>query len=658
MVKKGAGTLTLLGNNDYLRGTTVEAGTLIGNTDSLPAASFVGSSFTNNATLVFDQGSDGTFDGVIKGTGVLVKTGAGTLSITDAQTYTGTTTVEAGTLALSTGVAETAGAVTVDAGGTLAGIGTVGGNLTVAGSVAPGNSIGTLTIEGTADFGAGSRYRVEVDATPDGDLLAVSGAVTIDADAGLEVVVDASGFTAPESYTILTSGASVSGPFQVLTELAFLDLSLAPSPTSLMLTVTPNGKTLLDFATTPNQQAVATGFTSASGNAAFETDLDTVKNELQTLSAAGVSAALDAMSGEQLAPLATQRLAIAQRFHSAIDERLATLQWRGWESFTGEQQVAAALRPARSAGWAPLLAGAVASTQAAAPALTLAPPPRESGLGGWLDGYGLLGSQDGDGNAGQVDYQIGGGTIGIDYRFLENFLVGIAGGYAHTATEVKHLAGEADIDTGQVGVYLGQVTPRYYVDVAGRFGYSSMETKRGIDFMSPARTARADFDGVSYGVHVSGGLNVADFAGVVFQPVARFDYVGVDRDSFTESGADSLDLAVASEHLDSITTQLGARLFGQFQISEGLWFLPELRARWVHEFGDTARRIDARMAGATTTPGAWEVSSVRWPRDTAVLGIAWTVTTKNHLQLYVNYDATLGNGVFDNGFGGGFRLVW
>ena len=42
----------------------------------------------------------------------------------------------------------------------------------------------------------------------------------------------------------------------------------------------------------------------------------------------------------------------------------------------------------------------------------------------------------------------------------------------------------------------------------------------------------------------------------------------------------------------------------------------------------------------------------------AVLGIAWTVTTKNHLQLYVNYDATLGNGVFDNGFGGGFRLVW
>ena len=70
---------------------------------------------------------------------------------------------------------------------------------------------------------------------------------------------------------------------------------------------------------------------------------------------------------------------------------------------------------------------------------------------------------------------------------------------------------------------------------------------------------------------------------------------------------------------------------------------------------DLAPGQDLRRDGV---PGAWEVSSVRWPRDTAVLGIAWTVTTKNYLQLYVNYDATLGNGVFDNGFGGGFRLVW
>jgi autotransporter-associated beta strand protein len=91
----------------------------------------------------------GTINGVISdGTNPLGLTisGTNTWTLTAANAYTGITTVNAGTL-LVNGIQNLAtGAVTV-AGGSLGGIGTIGGNITVnaAGTLAPGQSVGTLT---------------------------------------------------------------------------------------------------------------------------------------------------------------------------------------------------------------------------------------------------------------------------------------------------------------------------------------------------------------------------------------------------------------------------------------------------------------------------------------------------------------------------------
>ena len=69
-----AGTLILSGTNSYTGGTTVSAGTLQGTTTSLQG------SITNNATLVFNQATDGTYAGTINGTGLVAKSGTGQLT--------------------------------------------------------------------------------------------------------------------------------------------------------------------------------------------------------------------------------------------------------------------------------------------------------------------------------------------------------------------------------------------------------------------------------------------------------------------------------------------------------------------------------------------------------------------------------------------------
>ncbi|WP_455153133.1 autotransporter-associated beta strand repeat-containing protein [Cupriavidus basilensis] len=97
----GTGTTVLTNTNTYAGGTTISAGTLqLGNGGT--TGSIVGD-VANNGALAFNRADTVTFDGIISGAGVVNQTGAGTTVLTNASTYTGGTTISAGTLQLGNG---------------------------------------------------------------------------------------------------------------------------------------------------------------------------------------------------------------------------------------------------------------------------------------------------------------------------------------------------------------------------------------------------------------------------------------------------------------------------------------------------------------------------------------------------------------------------
>ena len=100
LVKDGAGTLTLSGNNTYTGGTLVSTGTLqvgAGGT----SGSLSTSALTNNATLIYNRSDNVTASYDISGTGALIKDGAGTLTLSGNNSYGGTTTISNGAISIS-----------------------------------------------------------------------------------------------------------------------------------------------------------------------------------------------------------------------------------------------------------------------------------------------------------------------------------------------------------------------------------------------------------------------------------------------------------------------------------------------------------------------------------------------------------------------------
>lgn len=157
LVKSGTDTLTLTGTNTYTGGTTISAGTLqIGNGGTTGSIS---GNIVDNGVLQFNRSDDIAYAGGISGTGSLTKSGAGTLTLTGTNGYTGGTTIEAGTLQVGNGgtTGSIAGSITNNA----ALVFDRSDSLTVAGDIGgtgglTSNGTGTLILAGTNSYSGGT----------------------------------------------------------------------------------------------------------------------------------------------------------------------------------------------------------------------------------------------------------------------------------------------------------------------------------------------------------------------------------------------------------------------------------------------------------------------------------------------------------------------
>ena len=262
LTKLGAGTMFLLTNSTYTGATTISNGALVlsnagglsgqtainvagsgavfqisqmaaGGSTNGSLAGVAGSSVvlgTKNLTVGGD-GSSTVYAGVLSGTGgSLTKEGAGTMTLSGANTYSGGTIVQAGTLRVdnSTGSGTGAGALSVSNGATLMGSGTISGATTINGIHSPGNSPGLQTFDTNLTYNNGSSviWELAANTATAGDRgtlfdgINVGGTLGFNGTVALNLVFNSAGsvvnwsdaiWTADQTWTIYSVSTSTTG---------------------------------------------------------------------------------------------------------------------------------------------------------------------------------------------------------------------------------------------------------------------------------------------------------------------------------------------------------------------------------------------------------------------------------------------------------------
>ncbi|MFS9912355.1 fibronectin-binding autotransporter adhesin ShdA [Salmonella enterica] len=212
LVKTGTGELTLSGDNTYSGGTTITGGTL-----TADHADSLGSGDIDNSGVL--KVGEGELENTLSGSGSLVKTGTGELTLSGDNSYSGGTTIADGTLiaanvnALGSGNIDNSGTLMLDANGAfeLANITTHTGATT---ALAAGSTLdaGQLTQED------GSTLSIDLGAATD-DAVITADSVTLGGTLNVTGIGSVTDSWTPEAYTytLIDSDSAITSDFDDLT---------------------------------------------------------------------------------------------------------------------------------------------------------------------------------------------------------------------------------------------------------------------------------------------------------------------------------------------------------------------------------------------------------------------------------------------------------
>ncbi len=502
LTKSGIGWLRLSGDNTF-NGAVLQDGTLeLNGTNTLTSAVEVqGGQFLLNGSLVSTAlnttGGVSTVSssGLLKDSNLAVN--GGVVSFNGTQTggnlvvnggvlsFDGTQTGSA--LVVNGGVVsfngtQTAGTTTVGANGLLKGVGTLG-NTHVDGIIAPGNSIGTLTINGNYVQGATGVYAAELAPGERSDQLHVTGTATL---GGTLVALPEPGtYYLGEQFNFIRADGGVSGQFAKTDFSAFspfLQFSLAYGANGTRIDVA-RGASLASAAATPNQRAAAV----AADGLAINQGLPKPLTQLFPQQVGGV---LDGLSGE-LHPATAFALVEGSRY-----VRDAALARR-----------AGATAPGADAGDA---------------------------TGAWVQALGGNSKLDGNSNTARTDANSNGLLVGIDREF-SGWQVGVLGGTGRTDVKQQERHAKSKIDNTHFGAYASHSWGGFGLRGGVAWSKHKVKSTRDVDFAGFSDSLSARYNAHTRQAFIEAGYRFGSpEAGL--EPYLQVARVEVDLKQINERG--------------------------------------------------------------------------------------------------------------------------
>ncbi|ASR44537.1 autotransporter outer membrane beta-barrel domain-containing protein [Xanthomonas citri pv. mangiferaeindicae] len=525
-----------------------------------------------------------------------------------ALTVTGVVDAQTGAI-LGRGVAVVNGTVEggqtrVEALGTLGGSGTLG-DTWVAGTIAPGNSIGTLVVDGDYVQTADATLVAELQPPDLSDLLSVTGSATL--YGGTLVASRLPGtYLLGQQYRIVSAQGGVTGTFDTIDTSAlspFLSLSLLYGPNAIDVGVA-RGVALATAAQSGNQRATAAALDALP-------DDQGLLVPLTQLGEAGARNAFDQLSGEIHAS-AQQVLIDSGRL--VRDAALARAS-AGHDGFRGQRDA-------------------------------------DANTGAWVEVHRQGGRVGGDGNAARAQYNGTAALVGIDRQFDGGWRVGAFGGVGSTDFDVRSRASKGDADTRHVGVYGSQVWDGLGLRVGYTYAWHELDVERDVAFAGFADGVHGRYDATAWQVFAELGYRFGNERWEL-EPYLQYAHVELDHDGFAEDGgAAALRGRDGDTRVDLTTAgvRFNVNLRGTAQDQSWLSLRGNLGYRYAggNQVHDAQLSFDgSRWYGVTSPSIADEATLVE-------LGIAARTSANSLLEL--GYSGALSDDARDHGASARFSL--
>jgi outer membrane autotransporter protein len=208
-------------------------------------------------------------------------------------------------------------------------------------------------------------------------------------------------------------------------------------------------------------------------------------------------------------------------------------------------------------------------------------------------------------------------TAGVDYRFNDAFVGGLALGYASNNSDLDANAGKIDVDSYSLNAYFTWYnTSNFYVEGSVVADWLNYDLNRNIAYQIASldggvtnvnQTAKASPGGTQYSLSLAFGRDFNRGAWG-FSPYVRGIYTHVSLDGFSETMSDpnaagaGLGTSVDSRSFTSELGVLGGRITRTISMDWGV-LVPNALVEWNHEFKNDPQTVVTRfLADPTQTP--------------------------------------------------------
>jgi len=604
---------------------------------NLYAATDCYGAFNGNVAVTMNasQGVYGALDSWnndIGGTGGLTLSGTGTLVLTGADTFSGPTVINGGTLVVNGSIASS---VVVNPAGTLRGTGVINASLSNSGTVSAGNSPGTpggtLSVNGNFTQGPTGTLQTQLDQTGAAKL-SVNGTATLN---GTLRITPLNGFVPGlgQTFAILAASEGVNGTFASLAAPAlpgslFYQPLYTPQAVGIIA-----AQPLANFATTSGRRAVALTLDQIRGNP--DPDVQKILSALYPAEVTGgVSSALDRLAPQNV---------FSETLFGRLFAGVLADQFVGRASALRAGATGFSAAPARFDRGRGNLASLLQTAQADQLAPTDGGPgsiTADSRLGGFVAGQFVFGDRSFTPGETARPFAAGGVTLGLDYRLDLVSAIGLAGSYF--TGDMSVFGGTTNSRAGALSLYGTTEAGPLYLDGFLGGGVTDYDTTRslGLGGFSPTMSGSPSGHFFAFGGNTGYRFEQQTDGGLLrWGPVGEVRFNNVAIGGYGETGSASLSSRIRERGATSAQTGTGAEAALDMPTALGL-LMPHLRVTWRHEFADASETAIANFLVAPGLP--FTLTSSRLGRDFAGVTAGISGQLGRGVRLSADYAGAIG----------------